>query len=101
MSKLANFLGAVALAGLLAAAPARAADQSAPGQGLPDAAEQAIREGAEKILNALRLLIGSVPQYEMPEVLPNGDIIIRRKHPEPAPDAKPAPPRRGGDQTRT
>ncbi|WP_371933258.1 hypothetical protein [Ruegeria discodermiae] len=29
--------------------------------------------------------------YEMPEILPNGDIIIRRK-PEPGPDPKPETP---------
>ncbi len=30
------------------------------------------------ILNALELLLKSIPQYEAPEVLENGDIIIRR-----------------------
>jgi hypothetical protein len=31
-------------------------------------------------------LMGSIPQYQLPEVLPNGDIIIRRI---PTPQAEP------------
>jgi hypothetical protein len=45
------------------------------------------------------LFLQSIPQYEAPEILKNGDIIIRRKNPEPAPGPKPesdAP-----DKTRT
>jgi len=41
-------------------------------------AEEAMRN----ILTALNLIIASIPQYEMPEVLENGDIIIRRVQPE-------------------
>ena len=53
-------------------------------------AEQALKEGIARIMRALELLIDSVPQYEAPEVLDNGDIIIRRKHPKP-PEPKNAP----------
>jgi hypothetical protein len=50
-----------------------------------DRAEEAIREGAEKIVRGLEQLLRSIPQYEAPEVQENGDIIIRRKPPkEPA-----------------
>lgn len=35
-------------------------------------------EGLEKLMLALELLLQAIPQYEMPEVLDNGDIIIRR-----------------------
>ena len=45
------------------------------------------REGLEQMLRALRLLVERIPQYELPEVLDNGDIIIRRKNPEPEEDA--------------
>jgi len=45
-------------------------------------AEQALRNGLEDILRALKLLLQAVPQYQMPEVLDNGDIIIRRQHPD-------------------
>ncbi len=38
------------------------------------------REGLERMLRALNLFIEMIPQYELPEVLENGDIIIRRKH---------------------
>ena len=45
------------------------------------------REGIERLMRALEALIQSIPQYEMPEINENGDIIIRRKrHGEPAPD---------------
>lgn len=40
------------------------------------------REGLEQMMRALRLLVDSIPQYELPEMLDNGDIIIRRKDPQ-------------------
>jgi hypothetical protein len=45
-------------------------------------AERLAEEGLAKILQALDLLMRTIPQYSAPEVLPNGDIIIRRIHPE-------------------
>ena len=33
------------------------------------------------ILNALSLILKSIPQYKAPEVLENGDIIVRRVGP--------------------
>ncbi len=47
-----------------------------------DRAEQAFKEGAEKIMRALELMLLAVPQYDLPEVLENGDIIIRRHRPD-------------------
>ena len=44
--------------------------------------EQALREGFEDVLRALKLILHGVPQYQMPEVLGNGDTIIRRQHPD-------------------
>ena len=41
-------------------------------------------ESLQKLGRALNEALGKVPRYAMPEVLPNGDIIIRR-----LPDAKP------------
>ena len=41
----------------------------------------------EPLLRDLAGKIESVGDYEMPQVLPNGDIIIRRKPDLPAPDA--------------
>ncbi len=47
-----------------------------------DEAEQMAVEALDRLMKALRLMVDSIPQYEAPEVLPNGDIIIRRIHPE-------------------
>ena len=52
-----------------------------------EAFEEEAREGLWTLMMALQCVIESIPQYEMPEVLENGDIIIRRVHPEePAPE---------------
>jgi len=48
------------------------------------------REAIEQLMRALELMLGSIPQYELPEIMENGDIIIRRKHRTPRP--KPDPP---------
>ena len=62
------------------------AQSTAPGT---DDAQRLAIEGMDKILKALDLLIQAVPQYAAPEMLENGDIIIRRLHPEEAPKRKP------------
>ena len=59
---------------------AQAQDQS---QSERERAEEMAREGMERILRALNMLMDSIPQYELPEVNENGDIIIRRKNPTP------------------
>jgi len=51
-------------------------------QGAEDA-ERALREGMDRIMKSLQLMFQSIPQYEMPEMNENGDIIIRRKRPDP------------------
>ena len=61
--------------------PVMAKDQ-APAPEIDKRAEEAIRQGVEQILRGLELFVDSIPQYEMPEVLKNGDIIIRRKRPK-------------------
>jgi hypothetical protein len=45
-------------------------------------AERLADEALAKMMKALDLLIMTVPRYAAPEVLPNGDIIIRRLDPE-------------------
>ncbi|MCR9255608.1 MAG: hypothetical protein NXI16_05870 [Alphaproteobacteria bacterium] len=40
--------------------------------------DEIAREGLEKLMRAMELFIGTIPLYEAPEILPNGDIIIRR-----------------------
>lgn len=66
--------GPAALTAGLTAAPAGA--QAAEEEKAPD---ELAREGMGKIISALELLIATIPTYELPEVLPNGDIIIRRR----------------------
>ena len=85
MSALALALGFSVLAG--AAGPAPVLAQDAPNA---DEAERLAREGLDRILQALGLLLQTIPQYAPPEVQPNGDILIRRLNPkapeETAPD---------------
>lgn len=68
---------AAVLALMLAAVPVTTAQAQSTSPD-PDAL---LEEGTKKILRAFELFILTIPQYEMPEVLPNGDIIIRRKNP--------------------
>ena len=77
---------AAALFGLglsLAPLATAAAQDTPPGAAPQDTPGEMAREGLEQMMRALRLLVESIPQYELPEVLDNGDIIIRRKHPKP------------------
>tara|TARA_R110000772_G_scaffold268571_1_gene396458 strand:- start:200067 stop:200375 length:309 start_codon:yes stop_codon:yes gene_type:complete len=77
---------AAAFALMLAAAPVA----TVQAQSKPADPEMLLEEGTKKILRAFELFIMTIPQYEMPEVLPNGDIIIRRKNP-PGGDRKEGP----------
>ena len=73
-----------AVAAALILAPVGAAvaeDGDAPNDDLETYEKQA-REGLETLMMALENFIESIPQYEMPEVLENGDIIIRRANPD-------------------
>lgn len=94
---------ALALVALLSATPAFAQDDAGDGKsdmkdgmslleegarlfmrGLADEMEPALRDLAEGVQPALRELLDLVEDfdaYHMPERLPNGDIIIRRKSP--------------------
>ena len=60
-------------------APLLADDRSPPSvQEDLEEAEQMARESMEKLLGVLKRLLYAIPQYEAPEILENGDIIIRR-----------------------
>jgi hypothetical protein len=74
---------------LLAPAGARAASEPTeppPGftQDLQRAAEL-MRQGLDKALGSVETLLRSVPQYELPQMDENGDIVIRRKRPSEPP----------------
>lgn len=68
--------------------------------GLPAAAEpatpleefeQKANEAARQFLGALALLVEAMPQYQAPQLLDNGDIVIRRKRDGDAPQDSPVP----------
>lgn len=66
-------LGALVLAANLAVTvPARAEE---------DDPQELARQGVERLMKALNALIDNIPQYALPEVNENGDIIIRRLRP--------------------
>lgn len=86
---------AILVFSLAGASTARAEDPSTS-----DDVERLAGEGLAKILQALDLLMKTIPQYAAPEVLPNGDIIIRRLQPEDQPDRdEPSPSPEDGTET--
>jgi len=93
-------LHALLLIGLVAPAPAALAQGSTrpddrPAQETP---REMLEDATRKALQAFELMLKAIPQYEAPEILDNGDIIIRRKPPKPQP---PAPADRGPPKTKT
>lgn len=42
-------------------------------------AKDHLEEATRNIIQAIELFIKTIPQYEAPEILENGDIIIRKK----------------------
>lgn len=68
--------------GCLAVAALLLASLPAGAQEAPDDPLARAEEGMRQILTALQLMLATIPQYEMPEVLENGDIIIRRVQPQ-------------------
>lgn len=54
-------------------------------------AEELAKESLEKIRRALSEAVERIPRYSLPEVTPEGDIIIRRLPPKPP--TPPTPPK--------
>ncbi len=81
MAKLGRHIIGATIAILIAAGPTQA-QKPTPKDHMQERAEKALKEGVQTILRALETMFKSVPQYDMPEVLENGDIIIRRKKPK-------------------
>jgi len=77
----------ICLAGALLVAMPVAAETPPPPKGQP--LDEALADAAERIMNALRVMVLAIPQYQAPELLPNGDILIRRL-PKPADPEQPA-----------
>jgi hypothetical protein len=80
---------AVLALGLLLAGPAPFLAPVLADQPREDTPEELAREGMERMLRALELFIEMIPQYEMPEVTEDGDIIIRRKRKKSTPPPEP------------
>ncbi len=68
-------LAAVLTAGLGIGAVANAASDNS-------SAEDSVAQRLQRVLDAIELFFQNIPQYSAPEVLDNGDIIIRRKRPD-------------------
>lgn len=68
---------------ILALAVATASFQPTPAWARQDPEEaepgETVREGLERMMRALERFIDMIPQYEVPELTDDGDIIIRRK----------------------
>ncbi|MCW8915864.1 MAG: hypothetical protein OQK24_08415 [Magnetovibrio sp.] len=47
-------------------------------QSQPSPQEQ-LEDAARMVLGTLKMIMSSIPQYEAPVILENGDILIRRK----------------------
>jgi hypothetical protein len=70
-------LGALGLAPILG--PIAASGPALAGEHGEEDPEVLMREGMERMLRAIELLIEMIPMYEPPEITEEGDIIIRRK----------------------
>ncbi|MDD2868110.1 hypothetical protein [Neomegalonema sp.] len=93
---------AFCLAGALSLAPPAALAQEPPTapdglNRLETELDSAARRAAERLARAVEMALGgmtifvdSLPAYQAPEILPNGDILIRRI-PKEAADVAPAP----------
>ena len=57
--------------------------QTSPSQ--KEVPERMIEDGLRMILSAIELILQSIPEYKSPEILENGDIIIRRVQPNEEP----------------
>ncbi len=90
----------VLAAGLAFAGPVEVQAGDAPrfAEHQRERAEELAREGMRALLGALEAILATIPQYEMPEVMDNGDIIIRRSNPRP-PANRDAPRRKGPSET--
>ena len=55
---------------------------------------RATKCGVEQMMDSVDILLRAVPQYDLPTVNENGDIIIRRRPPEPG---RGLAPRRSSD----
>jgi hypothetical protein len=92
---LAAALAMTSVLGALGTAPVRAQSSEAPGHLDPELraeAERLARESMSKMIEAMDKFLRSIPQYDLPEITPEGDIIIRRRPAPPVPGRAPEEP---------
>ena len=94
-------LHALLLLGLVAPAPAAVAQTTTKPGDKPaqESPREMLEDATRKAMQAFEMMLKAIPQYEAPEILDNGDIIIRRK--QPAKPQTPAPADRGPPKTKT
>ena len=79
---------AICIAALMGASiPAIAKDDAEPKKDLDiqkevEKAGESLKDSLTTLMNLVEKVVKGVPQYEAPEILDNGDIIIRRKTPD-------------------
>jgi hypothetical protein len=71
---------AITLFALPAAGPAVA--QTAQDPTKVEQAQRLMLDGLQRFMQGMMALVDAIPQYQAPEILPNGDIIIRRVPPK-------------------
>lgn len=108
--RLGRIMAVTAVVAGLAISPAHAGSDSDKLRDLGDQFDEAFRELIERMrpavdefLDTLEVLEGidSLEYYQRPEILPNGDIIIRRRDDAPPlpPEQEPEPEPEGGIKT--
>jgi hypothetical protein len=87
---------AIALMAAVLAAAAPAGAQSSPEDDMMEKQKRAgelAREATEMLMRAIELMIQAIPQYGMPEIDEDGNIIIPRlPRKTPAPEEEDSPP---------
>jgi hypothetical protein len=86
---------AAALAILLAASPVGAQEGGEEQQNSDP--ETLAREGAERLMRALEGILQIIPQYGMPRIEEDGDIVIPRLNPPEQEDQQDAPDKEGDE----
>ncbi len=89
------FLTGLLICSMVLGVPLRADEPRKPEQESPG---EMLEDATRTILKAFEMMLQAIPQYEAPEILENGDIIIRRKWPE---NEKPGPSDGRTEKTKT
>jgi len=80
MKRIVSAVAAVILLGT--SLPALAAQDEPSTRERMDEAGQALKDSLASLMAVIQKMVSNIPQYEAPQILDNGDIIIRRKHPD-------------------